>query len=80
MPDTMTIASTKNLPEGFTIERDTDGDYVLCVPEDVTVFSEPGEGLLLGRCTLEEAEADAAAYLAQTGYERDGTTRFVQLA
>lgn len=35
------------LPTGYTIEADQDGDYWLFPPPDVTIFSVPGEGWLV---------------------------------
>lgn len=55
------------LPLGYSLDRDADGDWVLTPPADVTIFSEPGEGLLIGDCTREEAEADALEHLAAIG-------------
>jgi hypothetical protein len=52
------------LPEGFTLEIDTDGDWVLCPPDDVTIFSAPGEGYLIGLCDAATAFSDALDYLA----------------
>lgn len=32
-----------SLPEGFTLEQDDDGDWLLIPPQTVTIFSVPGE-------------------------------------
>jgi hypothetical protein len=36
-----------NLPAGYSLEPDADGDFWLYPPEDVTIFSVPGEGWLV---------------------------------
>ena len=46
-----------------TVERDTDGDWIICPPDHITIFSEPGEGVLLGAMTEAEAMQEAAEYL-----------------
>ena len=51
------------LPEGYTLAQDDDGDWILIPPPDVTIFSEPGEGLLIGQCDHATALADALAHL-----------------
>lgn len=56
-------AAITALPEGFTVERDSDGDWVLVPPEDVTIFSVPGEGYLLDAETEDEARSAAITYL-----------------
>lgn len=53
------------LPDGYTLEKDDDGDWVLVPPEGVTIFSTPGEGLLIGVCTEDEALSDALDWLAK---------------
>lgn len=53
-----------DLPIGYSLEQDQDGDWILVPPEDVTIFSVPGEGLLIGTCDRETALADALEYLA----------------
>jgi hypothetical protein len=53
----------KLLP-GYCVERDSDGDWVLIPPEDVTIFSAPGEGVLLGAQSESDAFAEAIDYLA----------------
>lgn len=52
------------LPEGYSLEQDGDGDWVLMGPPDVVLFSEPGEGLLIGRCDEATALSDALEHLA----------------
>lgn len=47
-----------------SLELDGDGDWILWPPTDVTIFSAPGEGLLVGRCDEETARQDAEKYLA----------------
>lgn len=56
----MALAS---LPDGFELVEDEDGDWVLIPPSDVTIFSEPGEPLLIGECDYETALGDALAWL-----------------
>ena len=51
------------LPQGYILEQDYDGDWVLYPPQDVVIFSAPGEGLLIGSCDFETAIQDALAYL-----------------
>lgn len=52
------------LPVGLTLEVDEDGDWVLCPPADVTIFSAPGEGYLIGQCDAATAFADALAFMS----------------
>ena len=52
------------LPFDCTVERDSDGDWVICPPDNVTIFSVPGEGYLLAASTEEDAVQEAQAYLA----------------
>ncbi len=47
-----------------TVEQDTDGDWIICPPDHITIFSEPGEGVLLGATTKAEAMLEAEEYLA----------------
>lgn len=51
------------LPNGYTLEQDQDGDWILLPPKDVTIFSAPGEGLLIGSCDRETALKDALDHL-----------------
>ncbi len=51
------------LPKGFRLWQDRDGDWWLEPPATVTIYSEPGESVLLGRCSRELAMDDALAYL-----------------
>lgn len=53
------------LPPGYELVLDRDGDWILTPPEDVTIFSMPGEGLLIGACDRETALADARKHLAE---------------
>lgn len=63
------------LPDGFTLERDQDGDPVLVPPPGVAIFSAPGEGwlvtadLMKGRDWESDADVTAACldYLAEIG-------------
>jgi hypothetical protein len=55
---------TTKLPFDCTLELDSDGDWVIVPPAGLTIFSSPGEGVLIGRCDHETALADALAYLA----------------
>ena len=55
--DTPTLESS--LPDGFELAKDEDGDWVLIPPPDVTIFSEPGEPLLIGDCDYQIALGDA---------------------
>jgi len=43
----MATTATPELPEGFSVEKDNDGDLWLLPPQDVTIFSAPGEGWLI---------------------------------
>lgn len=52
------------LPDGYSLEQDGDGDWVLMGPPDVILFGEPGEGLLIGKCDEATALSDALEYLA----------------
>lgn len=54
----------ENFRFGCTLEKDDDGDWILWPPANVTIFSAPGEGLLIGSCDAETAIADSHAYLA----------------
>lgn len=47
---------TKQLPKGYSVERDSDGDWVLIGPADVTIYSVPGEPVVLWDAR-DEAEA-----------------------
>ncbi len=49
---------------GCTVEIDTDGDFVICPPDDVTIFSVPGEGVLLAADNLAAAILEADEYLS----------------
>lgn len=51
----------RKLPEGYSLEKDQDGDWILIPPADVTIFSVPGEGLLIGQCDYATALNDALA-------------------
>lgn len=35
------------MPVGYSLEQDGDGDWILVPPGDVTIFSVPGEGWLV---------------------------------
>jgi len=50
-----------------SLELDSDGDWILWPPTDVTIFSAPGEGFLIGRCDEATARRDAEEYLAELG-------------
>jgi hypothetical protein len=52
------------LPVGYSLEQDGDGDWVLMGPPDVILYSEPGEGRLIGKCDEATALADALEHLA----------------
>lgn len=52
------------MPDGYEVCLDSDGDWVLIGPADVTIFSVPGEPVLLAASTAEEAEIEAIDYLA----------------
>lgn len=58
--------AASTLPAGYTLEQDQDGDWLLCPPDDVTLFSEPGEPLLIGTCDEETALSDALGFLLTT--------------
>lgn len=49
---------------GCSVEQDSDGDWVIVPPLDVTIFSVPGEPFLLAASTEQEAHEEALAYLA----------------
>jgi hypothetical protein len=53
-----------DLKFGCTVEQDNDGDWIICPPDHITIFSVPGEGVLLGAMTEAEAMQEAAEYLA----------------
>lgn len=61
------------LPEGYELEQDTDGDWVLIPPADVTIFSDPGEGWIVTRDYMQgrdwdnrsDVEAACIEYLKQ---------------
>ncbi len=55
--------TANKLPDGFTLEQDQDGDWVLFPPANVTIFSTAGEGLLIGKCDYETALSDALMHL-----------------
>ena len=48
---------------GCSVEQDSDGDWVIVPPIDVTIFSVPGEPFLLAASTEQEANEEASAYL-----------------
>lgn len=50
---------------GCTVEKDSDGDWVICPPANVNIFSEPGEGYLLGASNEEDAYKEAENYLSR---------------
>lgn len=68
-------ADAVGLPPGYTLEADSDGDWLLVPPEGVTIFGEPGEGWIVtddymkGRDYDSRADVLAAAldYLAAIG-------------
>lgn len=51
---------TDGLPQGYSVEQDTDGDWILLPPSNVTIYSLPGEGIILspddGAAALIEAQ------------------------
>lgn len=51
------------LPPGYSLDQDSDGDWVLIPPADVTIFSVPGEPLLIGPCDRATALYDAIEHL-----------------
>lgn len=65
IPEEATSAARKGeLLVGYSIEQDDDGDWVLIPPENVTIFSVPGEGVLLSASNESDALAEALNYLA----------------
>ncbi len=48
---------------GCTVERDTDGDWIICPPPHIRIFSVAGEGVLLGAEDEAAAVTEAEAYL-----------------
>lgn len=53
-----------NLPNGYEVCRDDDGDWVLIGPENVTIFSVPGEPVVLWDAKDERsAVTEALKYL-----------------
>lgn len=60
----MPNVDANRLPEGYRLDRDQDGDWILSGPPHVILFSEPGEGLLIGDCDEETAIADALEAIA----------------
>lgn len=55
----------QQLPEGYSLRQDGDGDWWLTPPPTITIFSEPGEGVLIGTCDETTALADALQYLSE---------------
>ena len=55
-----------SLPAGYALWADQDGDWWLDCPDDVTLFSLPGEALLIGECDIATALADAQAAIRDT--------------
>lgn len=53
------------LPEGYELDQDQDGDWLLIGPPDVVLFSEPGEPILLAGFDQEAALAEALELLAK---------------
>lgn len=49
---------------GCEVDQDSDGDWVIIPPPNVTIFSEPGEGVLLVAENREAALAEAEEYLS----------------
>lgn len=56
-------AAGSELPPGYSLEEDSDGDWVLIPPAGVTIFSVPGEPLLIGACDRATALSDAIEHL-----------------
>lgn len=53
------------LPQGYSVWSDEEGDWWLMPPSDVTIFSVPGESLLLVEsASYGEAVREAMAFLA----------------
>lgn len=52
-----------SLPFGCVVTQDSDGDWVIQPPDDVTIFSVPGECVLLSAETEHEAVIEAHEYL-----------------
>ena len=50
-------------PTGYEVCQDSDGDLVLLGPEDVTIFSVPGEPVLLMAHTKDAAIIEGLRYL-----------------
>ena len=70
------------LPRGFSVEQDSDGDWLLVPPANVTIFSEPGEPWLvtddyMGSSDWTDPEAVTAGCVQFLG--ANGYTKQVQL-
>ena len=49
---------------GCTVEQDSDGDWIICPPANVKIFSVMGEGVLLSATDRESATVEAQNYLS----------------
>lgn len=58
-PQPEPTAEMTALPDGFSIEQDQDGDWVLVPPLDVTIFSVPGEGWMVTDCYMQGRDWDS---------------------
>ncbi len=70
MPANDKAVKSNLLPHGYSLDQDDDGDWILSPPESVTIFSAPGEGLLIGQCDRNTALMDALDHLATVGVPR----------
>lgn len=57
-----------NLPEGWKLNADDDGDWWLVPPSNVNIVSIPGEAYLIGTCSREVAHGDAIQLLKDWNY------------
>lgn len=53
-----------NLKFGCVVEQDSDGDWIICPPADVKIFSVPGEAVLLRSTSEADAIKEAKEYLS----------------
>ena len=56
-----------DLPNGYRVTQDDDGDWTLIGPKNVIIFSAPGEGYLLAAETEDDAFKEAAEHLSAIG-------------
>lgn len=55
---------TDGLPQGYSVEKTTADDWILLPPSDVTIYSVPGEGIILAAEDAAAAVVEAKGILA----------------